>query len=216
MKPLIERITKGPAFIDNADDDMPYLDICVKVGHHAVCKLWQDDAPCHDYNERQHANAEFIAEAFTVAHETGLTPRQMADELSEFRAARKHMDDLFAEIGREGCDEQTVVALARKTVELDQEPLAGLARDIDNMLHPERKHRAPVLPAGLPPLPPGTRYAGQLKDHEGRVNGWIYAPKDSAGWEYGHSAGWFGMKGEPPVESAHNWHVAVPIETPEP
>jgi hypothetical protein len=35
------------------------------------------------------ANAELIAEAFTVAHETGLTPRQLAERCKELEAALK-------------------------------------------------------------------------------------------------------------------------------
>ena len=40
-------------------------------------------------SERQIANARMIAEAGTVAHETGRTPRQLADELAELLAALK-------------------------------------------------------------------------------------------------------------------------------
>lgn len=36
---------------------------------------------CHE--EEEQANARLIAEAFNVAHETGLTPRQLADQRAE-------------------------------------------------------------------------------------------------------------------------------------
>jgi pantoate kinase len=36
--------------------------------------------------KKQEANAELIAEAFNVATETGLTPRQLADALNELRS----------------------------------------------------------------------------------------------------------------------------------
>lgn len=36
------------------------------------------------------AHAEFIAESFTVAHETGLTPRQLAEQRDELLAALHH------------------------------------------------------------------------------------------------------------------------------
>jgi len=35
----------------------PYEDLKIVSGHRAICKLWLDDAPVHDYNEAQEANA---------------------------------------------------------------------------------------------------------------------------------------------------------------
>jgi hypothetical protein len=81
--PLAQRISQGEARLDNQGDCEPYLDIRIKVGHTLICKLPQDDAPVEDFNAEQHANARFIIEAFNVTHETGLTPRQLADALTK-------------------------------------------------------------------------------------------------------------------------------------
>lgn len=62
-------------------------------------------------------------------------------------------------------------------------------------------------PAHLPPLPPGSRYAGRLKDHDGRVDGWAFA-EGSSGWERNK---WYGMADEPRGLTA-DWHVALPAD----
>jgi len=82
----------------------------------------------------------------------------------------------------------------------------------ENTLIPREPNPDPVLPAGLPPLPPGTRYAGQLKDHEGRIEGWIYVEADPAseGWEYSTLLRWRGMRDNPTGDGAL-WHLAVPV-----
>lgn len=62
------------------------------------------------------------------------------------------------------------------------------------------------LPTGLPPLPPGTRYAGRLKDYEDRVNGWVLDELEG-GWVKGD--GWCcGVN----FTTSREWHLAVPIE----
>lgn len=43
--------------------DEPYGDIEVKGGNRSIAKLWLDDAPVHDYNEQQRANARLISAA---------------------------------------------------------------------------------------------------------------------------------------------------------
>lgn len=62
-------------------------------------------------------------------------------------------------------------------------------------------------PAYLPPLPPGSRYAGRLGDHEGKVAGWIFEEGES-GWDRGL---WYGTAGDPQHPSA-DWHVALPAD----
>lgn len=63
------------------------------------------------------------------------------------------------------------------------------------------------LPEVLPPLPPGTRYGGQLKDYEGILAGWIYDASDCEDqWTYGTR--WQGRKDMTYVASA-NWHIAI-------
>lgn len=62
-------------------------------------------------------------------------------------------------------------------------------------------------PAHLPPLPPGSRYAGRLKDHTGLVEGWAITDFGT-GWTYGP---WEGRADRPSHYSAV-WHVALPAD----
>lgn len=56
--------TPGPWITNEADHDAPYQDIKIKAGkHHTVCTVWIDDAPVHDFNALQEANARLIAAA---------------------------------------------------------------------------------------------------------------------------------------------------------
>ena len=70
----------------------------------------------------------------------------------------------------------------------------------------EPQEAAQELPEGLPPLPPGTRYGGRLKDYEGRVVGYTCEP----GYQWSALANWYGMKGCQDSEF-DNWHIAIPI-----
>jgi hypothetical protein len=57
--------TPGPWMDDQADHDAPYQDIRIKGGspRRTVCIVWIDDAPVHDFNAEQDANARLIAAA---------------------------------------------------------------------------------------------------------------------------------------------------------
>ena len=55
--------TKGPWATDLPEHDAPYQNIKIKAGHQTVCTVWIDDAPCHDFNSEQIANARLIAAA---------------------------------------------------------------------------------------------------------------------------------------------------------
>jgi hypothetical protein len=82
-----------------------------QVGNH-ILKTWRvrsesDDQPCGICHmdesltgDQQVANAELLAEAGTVANETGLTPRQLADQRAELleklqRLVAMHDDCVF-------------------------------------------------------------------------------------------------------------------------
>lgn len=49
------------------------------------------------YTAEKVANAEFIAEAFTIAHETGLTPRQLVEQHAELLAALREIETICTE-----------------------------------------------------------------------------------------------------------------------
>jgi hypothetical protein len=187
MKPLIERITKGPAAVLDCytaalhNEAFPREELvwevqCIDAGNTPAYATSEDDA-------------EFIAEAFTVAHETGMTPRQMAERI--------------AQLERMLAIRQEDAAMQDFEAQFAESRPATFSADPDALhLGPEdRRYR---MPEGLPPLPPGTRYAGQLKDHEGRVEGWVTEP-GCPGWAYAST--WQGSPGD----ETEDWHVAVPI-----
>lgn len=49
--------TPGRLSTDCADHDEPYQNIKLQVGKHTVATVYIDDAPVHDYNREQRANA---------------------------------------------------------------------------------------------------------------------------------------------------------------
>ena len=93
MKPLIERICEGPysvyanrqkGYTVNAKHGFPVADAPVAEG------LTEQDAAAH---------AELILEAFTVAHETGLTPRQMAERITQANEALRLIQAFITDLG---------------------------------------------------------------------------------------------------------------------
>lgn len=56
--------TPGPWEVKYSDDD-PYGDIRIvaRNGARGIAQVWLDDAPVHDYNREQEANARLIAAA---------------------------------------------------------------------------------------------------------------------------------------------------------
>src|SRR5688572_3623792 len=55
--------TPGPWGTNEHEHDAPYQDIKIKAENHSIATLWIDDAPVHDYNREQHANARLIVAA---------------------------------------------------------------------------------------------------------------------------------------------------------
>ena len=64
-----ENFTQGPWQVVFSDDD-PYGDIEIKSGKfHIIAKLNLDDAPVHDFNSEQEANARLMAAAPDMYYE---------------------------------------------------------------------------------------------------------------------------------------------------
>lgn len=84
-RPLAERITQGPAEIFDT-----YSATFSNETPGRVEDVWEiqcreaGNTPCYATNED---DAFFVVEAFNVTHETGRTPRQLADERAELIAA---------------------------------------------------------------------------------------------------------------------------------
>lgn len=70
-------------------------------------------ACCKDGDiEQVQANARLIAEAGTVAHETGLTPRQLAEQRDDLLEALRNITEC-AEAGADGANMDLWIAQAR-------------------------------------------------------------------------------------------------------
>ena len=76
-KPLAERITPGIAIVDASEN------VWATFSKIADLNPLQADTYRKASHEERRANIELIAEAFNVTHETGKTPRQLADERAE-------------------------------------------------------------------------------------------------------------------------------------
>lgn len=55
--------TPEPWTTDEDEHDAPYQDIKIKAGYRTICTVWIDDAPVHDYNAEQRANARILKAA---------------------------------------------------------------------------------------------------------------------------------------------------------
>ena len=57
-----DKHTPAPWVDDLADHDAPcqHINIRAEKHRHPVCKIWIDDAPVHDFNAEQEANARLI------------------------------------------------------------------------------------------------------------------------------------------------------------
>ncbi len=55
--------TPGPWTSDEHEHDEPYQPIRIRAAGRTLCKIWLDDAPVHDFNAEQRANARLIAAA---------------------------------------------------------------------------------------------------------------------------------------------------------
>lgn len=79
-RPLAERITPGKAqFLSSNDFADP---AAVLIEGETIA-----EAKPIGHRHEMNANAELIAEVFNVTHETGRTPRQLADERAELIAS---------------------------------------------------------------------------------------------------------------------------------
>lgn len=112
--------TSGPWTVDASDEDAIEVvgtpawgcERYGKRGRWSVCTL---DDLMGDYPKEVKANARLIAEAGTVLHETGLTPRQLAEQRAELLEA---LCDCREALRRNGCMQELKIvdtAIARAT-----------------------------------------------------------------------------------------------------
>jgi hypothetical protein len=94
-RPLAERITQGPYAVTDTYQGaltekwhgMPHT---VTGEGFSICLMFGDGTSNRGVTA---ANTELIAEAFSVTHETGRTPRQIAEDVKELRNALENMVD---------------------------------------------------------------------------------------------------------------------------
>lgn len=86
------RHTLGPICTDEPDHDQPYQDIKLQIGAHTVATVWIDDAPVHDYNREQWANARRLVACWNACQsvptdvlEAGLVSEQLWVQLTAQR-----------------------------------------------------------------------------------------------------------------------------------
>lgn len=116
-------VGNGVSGTDEATVDAPHYQICT-LHHHAVGSI----------KKEMHANARLIAEAGTVHHETGLTPRELVEKITELKsecftlAADQCHDGYAGEYGDHRCRYQDRIAeLVEKCEALSEQRDALLA-----------------------------------------------------------------------------------------
>jgi hypothetical protein len=89
----VSKCTKGPTTVDTRDQFSNHPGITVRAGDELlfIAFLWNEGGK--EVKKRQRHNAALIAEAFDVATETGLSPREMADRLAEIKKAIQRFND---------------------------------------------------------------------------------------------------------------------------
>jgi hypothetical protein len=108
--------TPGPWFTRREGFSTIYVEARIRAGVRqevAAC------GPTEQGSEQQEANADLIAEAGTVLHETGRTPRRLADERAELlealKAARRFVVSSHDPVGDEL--QRIDAAIAKATTE---------------------------------------------------------------------------------------------------
>lgn len=86
--------TKEPWRVAGPDDD-PYGDILIVGGtERRICRLWQDDAPVHDYNAEQWANATRIVACVNACQGVpSPQPGSVAIALAAMKRARDEIEN---------------------------------------------------------------------------------------------------------------------------
>ena len=97
--------------------------ISIRAAHWGTVAAVGVDPSLPHWDGPQRANARLIAEAGTVAHETGLTPRQLVERVKELEEALRDMHngwryirashgDLYG-VGWDRCEEKASAALSK-------------------------------------------------------------------------------------------------------
>ncbi len=107
--------TPGPWTIEEyGDDDAPSL-VIHKDSQTRICFMATPGS--HGDPAKIEANARLIAEAGTVAHETGLTPRQLAEQRAELlavlKAAVEAEERATEELAHDGIASGTLIWMAQ-------------------------------------------------------------------------------------------------------
>lgn len=92
---MMGKYTSGPAEVSKTLTSLYVVGGPTKYGRPTICDMptFSNGAPC----EGAAGDAALIAEAFNVAHETGLTPRQLAEQRERLLAALAKIEKWFGE-----------------------------------------------------------------------------------------------------------------------
>lgn len=87
--------TPGRLTTDEAEHDEPYQNIKIKAGEHrTVATVWIDDAPLHDFNAEQRANARRLVACWNACE--GVDTQTLEQHPAPFSALRAERDELLA------------------------------------------------------------------------------------------------------------------------
>lgn len=95
--------TPGPWSL--GDEDNQCCSVVIGEAHNLLCSFDRQDANTGKTvieRDEMLANAHLVIEAGTVAHETGMTPRQLAEQRAELLAALEMVRDADDDCRRDG------------------------------------------------------------------------------------------------------------------
>ncbi len=79
--------TPGPWATDETEHEVPYQAIRILGKNRGICSIWMDDAPVHDFNAEQRANARLIAAAPELVEALEVITKRMEQDYTEVPCA---------------------------------------------------------------------------------------------------------------------------------
>lgn len=117
--------TPGRLSTDCAEHDAPYQNINLQIGSRTVATVWIDDAPVHDFNAEQIANARRLVACWNACN--GVPTELLEAYPAPFSQLRAQRDELLealkladcllsgANMNREAVERKVRAAIAKAT-----------------------------------------------------------------------------------------------------
>lgn len=115
----MNNITKGPVKVDHSMSGS-YVQTDCKEGYFI--------AGCMDAWENNKDNAEFIAECYNLAHETGKTPKELAEDSDKYKTDAVRFSNICAS------KEEKLQSLYKRVKELEESEM-DLKNRVDSCRH---------------------------------------------------------------------------------